>query len=247
MAGVERRERLVEQDDLGLDGQRPGQGDPLLLPARELMRVAPAVPGQPHQLEQLVDPAAAVRARGADRRRRCARRSGAGTARPPGARSRCAGARSARSGGAASSTTSSPELDLAVVGPLEAGHDPQQRRLAAARRAENGGERPVRDGQVDAAQDAAGGRTTWPRPMMRRSFMRPPLCCGASRAALAGRRHACGLAVEPAAEHVAGHGGDEHHDAGVRRRLAVGHVRLVGPELGGQRLHVGRDGGRAWP
>ena len=30
-SGVERRERLVEEDDLGLDGQGPRQGHPLLL------------------------------------------------------------------------------------------------------------------------------------------------------------------------------------------------------------------------
>ena len=49
--GVERRERLVEQDDLGLDGQRPGQGHPLLLAAGELVGVAagPARPGPPRR------------------------------------------------------------------------------------------------------------------------------------------------------------------------------------------------------
>ena len=39
-AGVERTEGLVQQHEAGLDGQRPGQRDPLLLPAGELMRVA---------------------------------------------------------------------------------------------------------------------------------------------------------------------------------------------------------------
>ena len=36
---VEGRGRLVEEDDLGVHGQRPGDGDPLLLPARELRGV----------------------------------------------------------------------------------------------------------------------------------------------------------------------------------------------------------------
>ena len=61
---VERREGLVQQDDLGPDGQRPGEGDPLLLSAGELMRIAPAIPRQPDQLEELVDPAAAIGAPG---------------------------------------------------------------------------------------------------------------------------------------------------------------------------------------
>ena len=38
--GIERRQRLVQQQHLRLDGQRPGQRDPLLLPAGDLVRVA---------------------------------------------------------------------------------------------------------------------------------------------------------------------------------------------------------------
>ena len=64
MRRVERREGLVQEDDLGADGERPGEGDPLLLPARELMRVAAAVARQPDQLEELVDTVAAIRAAG---------------------------------------------------------------------------------------------------------------------------------------------------------------------------------------
>ena len=54
------------------------------------------------------------------------------------------------------------------------------------------------------------------------------------------RSHAAGLAVEPAAEDVAGHRRDEHHHQCIRGRLAVGEVGLVRPELRGQRLDVGR-------
>ena len=56
MRRVERGERLVEQDDLGLDGQGASQGDPLLLASGQLVRVAAAVARQAHELEQLVDP-----------------------------------------------------------------------------------------------------------------------------------------------------------------------------------------------
>ena len=44
------------------------------------------------------------------------------------------------------------EADRAVVGPLEAGDQPQQRRLAAARRPEHRGEAAARDLEVDADQ-----------------------------------------------------------------------------------------------
>ncbi len=39
--GVERGERLVEQDQGGLGSQRPGERDALLLPTGELVRVPP--------------------------------------------------------------------------------------------------------------------------------------------------------------------------------------------------------------
>ena len=42
--GVEAAEGLVEQDDAGVGRQRPGQGHPLLLAARELVRHAAAQP-----------------------------------------------------------------------------------------------------------------------------------------------------------------------------------------------------------
>ena len=52
---VERGERLVEQDDRRVDGQGPGEGDALLLAARELVRPAAVEPGEPDELEQLAD------------------------------------------------------------------------------------------------------------------------------------------------------------------------------------------------
>ncbi len=57
--GVEGREGLIEEDDLGLRGQGAGQGDALLLPTGELMGVAAGQAGQADQFEQLVHPAAA--------------------------------------------------------------------------------------------------------------------------------------------------------------------------------------------
>ena len=49
--GVERAEGLVEQEHLGLDGEGPGEGHALALPARELARVAVGQPVELHQRE----------------------------------------------------------------------------------------------------------------------------------------------------------------------------------------------------
>ena len=53
--GVERGQGLVEQQHLRLDGERPRERDPLLLAARQLVRVAVAAVGQVDQLQQLAD------------------------------------------------------------------------------------------------------------------------------------------------------------------------------------------------
>ena len=53
---VQRRQRLVEQQHLRLDGQRPGQRDPLLLAAGQLVGVPVRLRGQPDQVEHLDRP-----------------------------------------------------------------------------------------------------------------------------------------------------------------------------------------------
>ena len=57
---VERAERLVEQQHLGLVDDRARQRDPLSLAARELRRLASAVLGEPHHLERRLRALAAV-------------------------------------------------------------------------------------------------------------------------------------------------------------------------------------------
>ena len=53
---VEGGQRLVEEEHGGLDGERPGERDPLLLAARQLVRVAVARDrGRWIELEQLGD------------------------------------------------------------------------------------------------------------------------------------------------------------------------------------------------
>ena len=77
--GVERAERLVEQQHLRVEHQRPGQGDALLLAAGELRRTALGEIADADELERLADAAVGLVLRGpsgsAARRRRCPRRS----------------------------------------------------------------------------------------------------------------------------------------------------------------------------
>ena len=54
--GVEVGERLVEEQQGGRGRQRPRHRHPLLLAAGQLVRVAAAEPGQPHQVEHVADP-----------------------------------------------------------------------------------------------------------------------------------------------------------------------------------------------
>jgi hypothetical protein len=59
--GVQRGQRLVEQQHPGLDRERPGQRDTLLLAARELVRVLLGLAGQAHHVEQFAGPVAPLR------------------------------------------------------------------------------------------------------------------------------------------------------------------------------------------
>ena len=56
-AGVERRERLVEQDDLGLRCQGAGEGHSLTLATGELVGIRPRSVREPDEREALLDSA----------------------------------------------------------------------------------------------------------------------------------------------------------------------------------------------
>src|SRR5207248_63774 len=56
--GVQRRQRLVEQQDLRLDGERAGECHALLLTARKLRGIAPAELGQLDKPQHFFDPPA---------------------------------------------------------------------------------------------------------------------------------------------------------------------------------------------
>ncbi len=95
---IERAEGLVHQQHRRIGGERPGDADALTLAARQLVGPSTGVVpvGQPDQVEQLAharpDPRGDPSPRAAAPRRCCPRRSGAGTARRPGSRSRPRGA-----------------------------------------------------------------------------------------------------------------------------------------------------------
>ena len=56
--GVERAGDLVEQHRLGLHGERPGDGDPLLLPARQLLGIVVGAVGEANLAQQRLGPLA---------------------------------------------------------------------------------------------------------------------------------------------------------------------------------------------
>ncbi len=154
-ARVERGERLVEQHERGRGGQRAGQRDALLLPARQLPGPAVGQVGQPDQLQHLPDaPAAAPR--------------------PVQPEPDVAGHREVGEQRAVlRHQADAPPLGR-LVDPV-AGHEPvadadaarrqrveardaaQQRRLAPARGAQDRGERAVGHLQVDAVQHGGAG------------------------------------------------------------------------------------------
>ena len=143
--GIEGRQRLVQQQHLGLARQRPGQGHALALATGQGGR-----DGRRHARPGRSGPAARARARAAarasrrrSRRPRCATRSGARTARSPGtgtprAAARAAGRRPPRCparcgrrsapargpGAAGRPPTRSSELLPAPEGPASARHSP---------------------------------------------------------------------------------------------------------------------------
>ena len=116
--GVQRAERLVEQEHARLDGERAGEGDALLLPAGELRGIARPEISELDDVEQFVDPRARSRAATAacaaaarsDRRRHCRTRSCAGTGRSAGRRSRCAAPGSRAAPASSPSKASAPSL-----------------------------------------------------------------------------------------------------------------------------------------
>ena len=160
-ARVQRRERLVEQDQPRLRRERAGDGHTLLLAAGELVGTALAEAAEADQVEQLVD-----------------RRAAAAPAREPEADvlgDGQVGEEQAVLRHVADAPRWAGTLVLRVVerlaverdapasGAVEAGEQAQQRRLAGSRRPEHGREAARGHRQRDVAQHRAWRRRTWRR------------------------------------------------------------------------------------
>ena len=141
--GVEGPERLVEQEHPRLDGQGPGQGHALALPAGELGGVPVRQVRDAHQIEQFVDPRPDL---------------GLGTAPDLEPEGHVPTHRQVAEGRVVLEAEADPpvahrngghvlavDLDGAGVGHLQAGDDPQQGGLAAAARSKQGGQGPLGD------------------------------------------------------------------------------------------------------
>jgi hypothetical protein len=148
--GVERAERFVEQQHRGLDGEGTGQGHALALAARELRRLAVGELLEVHELEELHHAVVDLLARPmADLE----------------PERHVAVDRQVLEGGVVLEDEADVAVlrrevggvdaldrDRALVGVLEAGDDAQQRRLAAAARAEQRGEPTRRDVHRDVVE-----------------------------------------------------------------------------------------------
>ncbi len=136
--GVERREGLVQQQDAGAAGERPGDGHPLLLPAGELVRPTAPVAGELDEVQVVADPGAQLRAAQSQ------------PAQPVGHVVPDREVGEERVGledgvdvppvGGYPHHVAAPQQDRSPVGVLEPGDHPQQRRLPAPGRAEHGEE-----------------------------------------------------------------------------------------------------------
>ena len=138
--GVERAERLVHEQHVGVVGERAGDGDALLHPARELARVGAGELGEAHLLEQRVgDPPPLVLRDVLERRPEL---DVLAHAQP---REQRVALEDHPAVGPRPLHRAIAELDRPRGRADEARHDVEQRRLAAAGRAHDAGEVPVGD------------------------------------------------------------------------------------------------------
>ena len=148
---VEGAQGLVHQHQVGLEDQRPGDGDPLLLAARELGRAPPAEAGKLDHLQRLPDPPARLVARHATYFQ---------------GEEQVLLHRHVREQGVVLEHHADPALvrrdvvdrpaveeDFAVGGRLEPRQHHQARRLARAGRPEHRQELPLGDVQIEALDD----------------------------------------------------------------------------------------------
>ena len=152
--GVERRERLVEEQHRGIAPEGAGERDALALAARELAHASAGEMADPEAIEERLR----RQPPGARRSGRSRGRRGAGRARTPGTGSRPGGAPGRRRcGGSVSSNTSSPIATSPTARSEQTGDHAQNRRLACARGADERQRLAELDGQVGGRDEAAKG------------------------------------------------------------------------------------------
>ncbi len=173
-AGVERRQRLVEQQRFRTDGESARDGDPLALAARQRARPGVGPVGEPEAVEQRQRPLPAVAARHAPEPVRDVL---------PGAQVREQRvvlehvAAAAVLGREAHAATGVEPHALAArhgpaLGPDEPGHDPQHAALAGPGRAGQRQALPARDLQLDVEREAPQRRLSGDpqHPSLRRAW-----------------------------------------------------------------------------
>ncbi len=144
---IERAERLVEQQNLRLVGERPRHRDPLLLPPGELGRIAMAEAGKPDQIEKAVDLFIALFARGPSNPKAEADILGDGHMPEKGVVLEDKTDISLLGGEGVHHPV--PEQDLSPIGRDEPGDHPKNRRLAAPAGAEQNKELAGKDLEID--------------------------------------------------------------------------------------------------
>jgi hypothetical protein len=181
---VERAERLVEEQHLGPVDERAGERHPLALAAGELPGLALADVGKPHPAEYLVHACLPLLARHAADPQAVADVLGDRHVREESVvlEDRVDVARVGRR----VRDISAAQLDVALIRALEARDQTQRRRLARARRPEQGEELACLDLEVDAvhrddvsvglahAHEAHGGSAAWvgvEGPLLGRSLL----------------------------------------------------------------------------
>ena len=151
---IERAERFVEQQHPGLDGQRARQRDSLPLPARQLRRVPAAEVIELHERQQIVHFAADLALGKTDHARTDAHaeRHVLENRHVPEQRIMLEDESDAAIPRIAPCRVVSVEQHRSRVGPLEAGNDAQERRLAGARRSQQRQQLALLHGEADVVQ-----------------------------------------------------------------------------------------------
>ena len=147
--GIEARGRLVEQQDVGLEAERPRQTKPLLLAARQHAAGVDALPSSPASLSASLDADGALAAGDAAQAQRMPDIGGGRAAE----QHRFLKHHGLPAGELAVQALAAPQ-NLARGRGDQAVHEPEQHALAGAVRAHDDGDARLFDGEIEAVDDA---------------------------------------------------------------------------------------------